>query len=63
MEAYQETDSGYLNSIGLGNTYIKKQIERFLNQNIMTADHVMYDPHINSIDVWTDNVKFKKKEK
>lgn len=34
-EEWQSTDSGYLNCIGVGDTYIKKQIERIMNSNYM----------------------------
>ena len=62
MEEWQDPDSGYLNCIGVGDTYVKKQIARILNQNNFTADYVDYFPHGDNIVVWTDNVKFKKKE-
>ena len=34
-EEWQSTDSGYLNCIGVGDTYIKKQIERIMNSDYM----------------------------
>ena len=34
-EEWQNPDSGYLNCIGVGDTYIKKQIERIMNSNYM----------------------------
>ena len=39
-EEWQSTDSGYLNCIGVGDTYVKKQIARILNQNELTANNV-----------------------
>ena len=62
MEEWQDPDSGYLNCIGVGDTYVKKHMARILNQNIFTADYVSYYPHENNIDVWTDNAEFKKKK-
>lgn len=34
-EEWQSTDSGYLNCIGVGDTYVKKQIERIMNSDYM----------------------------
>ena len=61
MEEWQDHDSGYLNCIGVGDTYVKKQIARILSQNKLTADYISWFPHENSI-VYTDNVEFKNKE-
>lgn len=61
-EEWQDPDSGYLNCIGVGDTYVKKQIARILNENEFTADHVSWFPHGNNIEIWTDNFKFKKKK-
>ena len=61
-EEWQDPDSGYLNCIGVGDSYVKKQIARILSQNKLTADYVSWFPHENSIEVYTDNVEFKKKE-
>ena len=61
-EEWQDPDSGYLNCIGVGDSYVKKQIARILNQNTFKAAFVSYFPHGDSIDVWTDKVKFEKKE-
>ena len=61
-EEWQDPDSGYLNCIGVGDSYVKKQIARILNQNKLTADYISWFPHENSIEVYTDNVEFKKKE-
>ena len=62
MEEWQDPDSGYLNCIGVGDTYVKKQMARILNQNIFTADYVSYYPHGDNIEVWTNNAEFKKKK-
>ena len=62
MEEWQDPDSGYLNCIGVGDSYVKKQIARILNQNTFKAAFVSHFPHGDSIDVWTDKVKFEKKE-
>ena len=61
-EAWQDPDSGYLNCIGVGDTYVKKQIARILSQNKFTADYVSWFPLDYGIEVNTDNVEFKKKE-
>ena len=60
-EEWQDHDSGYLNCIGVGDTYVKKQIARILSQNKLTADYVSWFPHEDGIEVYTDNVEFKKK--
>ena len=62
MEEWQDPDSGYLNCIGVGDTYVKKQIARILNQNTFKAAYMSYFQHGDGIDVWTDKVKFEKKE-
>ena len=61
-EEWQDPDSGYLNCIGVGDTYVKKQIARILSQNKLTADYISWFPHENSIEVYKDNVEFKNKE-
>ena len=61
-EEWQNPDSGYLNCIGVVDTYVKKQIARILNQNILTADYVCWFTHENGIEANTDNVEFKKKK-
>lgn len=63
MEEWQDPDSGYLNCIGVGDTYVKKQIARILNQNTFKAAYVCYIPHSDSIEVLTDKAEFEKKEK
>ena len=61
-EEWQDPDSGYLNCIGVGDTYVKKQIARILSQNKFTADYISWFPFNNGIEVYTDNVEFNKKE-
>ena len=65
-EEWQSTDSGYLNCIGVGDTYVKRQIERILNKNIINAHSIMYDPNYNKpnrgIDVWANDLKFESKD-
>lgn len=61
-EEWQDPDSGYLNCIGVGDTYVKKQIARILSQNKLTADYVSWFTHKNGIEVYTDNVELKNKE-
>ena len=62
IEEWQDPDSGYLNCIGVGDTYVKKQIARILSQNKLTADYISWFQHKNGIEAYTDNVEFKKKE-
>jgi hypothetical protein len=40
MEEWQDPDSEYLNCIGVGDTYVKKQIARILSQNKLTDDYI-----------------------
>ena len=61
-EEWQDPDSGYLNCIGVGDTYVKKQIARILSQNKFTADYVSWFTYKNVFEAYADNVKFKKKE-
>ena len=61
-EEWQDPDSGYLNCIGMGDTYVKKQIARILSQNKLTADYVSWFAHKNGIEAFTDNVEFNEKE-
>ena len=37
-EEWQDPDSGYLNCIGVGDTYVRKQMERIFNQNILKSN-------------------------
>ena len=60
-EEWQDPDSGYLNCIGVGDTFVKKQIARILNQNIFTADFLAYYK-IKGFEALAGNVEFKKKE-
>ena len=62
IEEWQDPDSGYLNCIGVGDTYVKKQIARILSQNKLTADYVSWIPLNNGIEIYTDHVEFKKKK-
>ena len=38
MEEWQDPDSGYLNCIGVGDTYVRKQMERIFNKNILKSN-------------------------
>lgn len=38
MQEWQDPDSGYLNCIGVGDTYVRKQMERIFNQNILKSN-------------------------
>ena len=60
-EEWQDPDSGYLNCIGVGDTYVKKQIARILSQNKLTADYVSWFAHNNGVEAYTDHVEFEKK--
>lgn len=35
MEEWQDPDSGYLNCIGVGDSYVKRQMERIMKNGIM----------------------------
>ena len=61
-EEWQDPDSWYLNCIGVGDTYVKKQIARILSQNKLTADYVSLIPLNNGIEIYTGHVEFKKKK-
>ena len=37
MEEWQDPDSGYLNCIGVGDTYVRKQMERILGSGDFNA--------------------------
>ena len=37
-EEWQDPDSGYLNCIGVGDTYVRNQMERIFNQNILKSN-------------------------
>ena len=36
-EEWQDPDSGYLNCIGVGDTYVRKQMERIMSNNYMNC--------------------------
>ena len=63
MEEWQDHDSGYLNCIGVGDTYVKKQIARILNQNTLKSAYMCYFPFGDTVEVWIDKAEFEKKEK
>ena len=46
-------DSGYLNSIGLGDTYVRKQMERIFNRNMLKANIEVE----GQIKCWNKNLK------
>ena len=62
IEEWQDPDSGYLNCIGVGDTYVKKQIARILNENEFTANYVSWFLFKNDVRIQTGNVEFKEKE-
>ncbi len=43
-EEWQSTDSGYLNCIGVGDTYVRKQMERILSNNYLKAQQIYWWP-------------------
>ena len=56
-EEWQSTDSGYLNCIGVGDTYVRKQMERILSDNHLKAKNISYWPVGNNVeDGWIANV-------
>lgn len=46
-EEWQSNDSGYLNCIGVGDTYVRKQIERILNKSYLKAEAISWWPCAN----------------
>ena len=66
MEEWQSTDSGYLNCIGVGDTYVKRQIERILNENVINAKAIMWNPNYKTpqrgLDVWANDLRFESKD-
>lgn len=62
-EEWQDPDSGYLNCIGVGDTYVKKQIARILSHNNITANYVYWYPYENGVEAHAENVEFKKIER
>lgn len=56
-EEWQSTDSGYLNCIGVGDTYVRRQMERILTDNHLKAKNISYWPVGNNIeDGWIADV-------
>ena len=49
-EEWQSTDSGYLNCIGVGDTYVRKHLERILRENYLKADRIYYWPCANGFE-------------
>lgn len=47
IEEWQDPDSGYLNCIGVGDTYVKKQMERIFNNNIFKSN-IMVEGFVTS---------------
>lgn len=35
MEEWQDPDSGYLNCIGVGDSYVRRQMERIANNSVI----------------------------
>jgi len=47
IEEWQDPDSSYLNCIGVGDTYVKKQMERIFNNNIFKSN-IMVEGFVTS---------------
>ena len=61
-EEWQSTDSGYLNCIGVGDTYVKRQMERILGENYLKADLVTWWHLDNGIEANIFNPQFVNKD-
>ena len=65
MEEWQSNDSGYLNCIGVGDTYVRKQLERIINENKIKAKKIFWIPDYNiddSVEVFVNGMEFIEKE-
>ena len=64
MEEWQSNDSGYLNCIGVGDTYVRRQLERIINENKIKARSITYIPPLDTeeIDVYVNDMEFVEKE-
>lgn len=65
MEEWQSNDSGYLNCIGVGDTYVRKQLERIINENKIKAKEIFWIPNNNvdySVEVFVNEMELIEKE-
>ena len=62
MEEWQSNDSGHLNCIGVGDTYVRKQIERILSVNHLKAKNISYWPVKDGLVVNVDQPQFVTKD-
>ena len=65
MEEWQSNDSGYLNCIGVGDTYVRKQLERIINENKIKAKDIFWIPNNNvdySVEVFVNEMELIEKE-
>lgn len=64
MEEWQSNDSGYLNCIGVGDTYVRRQLERIINENKIKARSITYIPSLDTeeIDVYINDMVLIEKE-
>ena len=65
MEEWQSNDSGYLNCIGVGDTYVRKQLERIINENKIKAKKIFWIPNNNvdnSVEVFVNEMELIEKE-
>jgi len=60
MEEWQSNDSGYLNCIGVGDTYVRRQLERIINEKKIKAKSITYIPYDDAegIDVYVNDMVF-----
>lgn len=61
MEEWQDPDSGYLNCIGVGDSYVKRQMARILNGNYIKTQDVSYYPYEGGVDIWVEKMDFSPK--
>lgn len=52
-EEWQDPDSGYLNCIGVGDTYVRKQMERIMSNNYINCSVAFR----GSVITFGDNLK------
>ena len=60
-EEWQDPDSGYLNCIGVGDSYVKRQLERILGKSCLKVKDVYYDT-ARGVEVIFNNPRFTPKE-
>lgn len=62
MEEWQSNDSGYLNCIGVGDTYVRRQIERILKENYLKAEAIAWWPCTEGLELNVNHPRFVSKD-